>query len=253
MRSNNRDDNRVGMVAAHTLSFSFPFFFVFPLFLMLLSSWSAGHALFRPHTGLLCLWPLRSPSLLLLLLLLLPSFPSFSAFRSQYVSVIPSSPSADFLGFGASAFVPSLGFWSRVCIISLIVVAAHQWFGLSPTPLFLHNSRWFRILFLAVVLVLFLSSVIPPSVNFFGVWFWSPFFFFLVFCTQFLPLAESASVCCRFRSFWKQRSTRSCQCFCGIQCCCLRRGSGSGTGPWELLPARGAAELQSSTCGKKRI
>ncbi len=51
MQSNNRDDNRVGMVAAHTLSFSFPFFFVFPLFLMLLSSWSAGHALFRPHTG----------------------------------------------------------------------------------------------------------------------------------------------------------------------------------------------------------
>ncbi len=29
MRSNNRDDNRVGMVAAHTLSFSFPFFFPF--------------------------------------------------------------------------------------------------------------------------------------------------------------------------------------------------------------------------------
>ncbi len=190
----------------HTLfPFRFLSFFLFPLFLMLLlASWSAGHALFRPHTGLLCLWPLRSPSLLLLLLLLLllPSFPSFSYFRSQYVSVIPSSLSADFLGFGASAFVPSLGFWSPVCIISLIVVAAHQWFGLSPTPLFLHNSRWFRILFLAVVLVLFLSSVIPPSVNFFGVWFWSPFFFFffffLVFCTQFLPLAESASVCCRF-------------------------------------------------------
>jgi len=66
------------MVAAHTLSFSFRFVsFSFSFVVWCCCHRGPRDTFCSVHTRLLCLWPLRSPSLLLLLL---PSFPSFSAF-----------------------------------------------------------------------------------------------------------------------------------------------------------------------------
>jgi hypothetical protein len=114
------------------------FFPLFRLLLMLvLSSWSAGHALFRPHTDGA-------------ILLSLPLTLAFSFSSASAVAILPLLPLLSIAIRVGDSLLQSVRGFPRIRCLSfctkfgflkpsfhhylLIVVSAHPWFGLSPTP-----------------------------------------------------------------------------------------------------------------------